>query len=128
MRAEDIEPFPPTDPAPDVPEAARNAFLDLMLAHWPRIAATAWDGFRRAGRGAVVVADGSVPPRLTYRPGAPCPCHAEAVSAYAPEREVVLAVVDADADVRWIEILSGWPPPPVAAATVGAAARGEVLH
>src|SRR5262249_43941167 len=94
-----------------VPEGARNAFIDLLLEHWPRIAAVAWDGWLAHGRGAVTIENGSVPPTLAYRAGAPCPCHAGAVEAYDPETQVVVAVVDDDGSVAWLETLGGGPTP-----------------
>ena len=94
-----------------VPEGTRDIFLDLLLEHWPRIAATAWDGWLVHGRGMVTIEDGSVPPVLAYRPGAPCPCHASQVEAYDPEREGVVAVVELGGQVPWIYTLSGEPRP-----------------
>ena len=69
-----------------VPEGTRDTFLDLLLEHWLRIAAVAWDGWLVHGRGTVTIEDGSVPPVLAYRPGSPCQCHASQVEAYDPER------------------------------------------
>jgi hypothetical protein len=44
-----------------VPEGAWNAFIDLLLEHWPRIASVAWDGWLDYGRGTVTIEDGIVP-------------------------------------------------------------------
>ena len=38
-----------------MPEGARDTFLDLLLEHWPRIAAAAWDGWLVQGRGTVTI-------------------------------------------------------------------------
>jgi len=94
-----------------IPEGERNVFLDLLLEHWPRLATVAWDGWLAQGRGAVTIENGSVPPALAYRAGAPCPCHAGAVEAYDPETQVVVAVVDDDGSVAWLETLGGVPTP-----------------
>ena len=53
-----------------VPEGARDAFIDLLLEHWLRIASLAWDGCFVHGRGTVTIEDGIVPLVLAYRPGA----------------------------------------------------------
>src|SRR5215475_2092474 len=94
-----------------IPEGERDVLLDLLLEHWPRIAAMAWDGWLAHGRGAVTIENGSVPPALGYRPGAPCPCHARAVEAYDPETQVVVAMIDGDGNVGWLETLGGVPTP-----------------
>ena len=83
-----------------VPEGARDFFTDLLLEHWPRIAAAAWDGWLVHGRGTVTIEQGTVPPVLAYRPGAPCPCCAGRVEAYDPERQAVVAVVQDDGSVH----------------------------
>jgi hypothetical protein len=125
----DVQPTRPTpDPDAGTPESARDAFLDLLLDHWPRIAAEGWDGFRRVGRGTVTVRDGSLPPALAYRAGAPCGCHADAVTEYDPHAQVVVAIVDDAGHVPWVHVLSGWPPPRLAAERLSAAARGQVLQ
>jgi hypothetical protein len=49
-----------------VPEGTRDTFVDLLLEHWPRIAATAWDGGLVHGRGTVTIENGSVPPVLAW--------------------------------------------------------------
>jgi hypothetical protein len=94
-----------------VPEGTRDAFLKLLLVHWPWIAAVAWDGWLVHGRGTVTIGNGSVPPVLAYRPGAPCPCCVERVEAYDPERQAVVAVLRDDATVAWIATLGGEPQP-----------------
>jgi hypothetical protein len=93
-----------------VPEGTRDIFLDLLLEHWRKIAATAWDGWLAHGRGMITIEDGSVPPALAYRPGT-CPCHASLIAAYDPEREVVVAVIQPDGEIPWIQTLSGTPRP-----------------
>jgi hypothetical protein len=90
-----------------VSEGTRDIFLDLLLEHWPRIAATAWEGWLVHGRCTVTIENGSVPPVLAYRPGAPCPCHACQVEAYDPERGAVVAVVEPRGGVPWIGTSSG---------------------
>ena len=110
-----------------VPEGTRDTFLDLLLEHWPRIAAVAWDGWLIRGRGTVTIENGSVPPVLAYRPGAPCPCHASQVEAYDPEREVVVAVVEPGGEVPWIQTLSGEPRPADTDA-LPAASSGATVH
>jgi hypothetical protein len=117
----------PRDRMAAVPEAARDGFLDLLLEHWPRIATVAWDGWRVQGRGTVTVEHGSIPPVLAYRPGAPCPCCAGRVEAYDPERQAVVAVVQDDGAVVWIETLGG-EPQPVHADALPAAVSGATLH
>src|SRR5262249_10690195 len=74
-----------------VPEGARDAFIDLLLEHWPRIASVAWDGWLAHGRGTVTIEDGIVPLVLAYRRGAPCPCCAGVVEAYDPETQAGVA-------------------------------------
>jgi len=129
MNQVDVDELRMEDPNPGVPEAARDAFLDMLLEHWPRIAALAWLGFQRVGRGTVTVRDGSVPPALGYRPGSPCRCHAEAVAGYDPANEVVLAVVrPASARVVWAHVLAGTPGPRAAAAVVPGHLLGEAVH
>jgi len=110
-----------------VPEGTRDAFLDLLLEHWPRIAATAWDGWRVHGRGTVTIENGSIPPVLGYRPGAPCPCHVRQVEAYDPERQAVVAVMQHDGSVAWIETLGGEPGPADTDVLPGAAS-GATVH
>ena len=109
-------------------EGTSDPMIDVFLAHWPQIAATAWEGFTARGRGVVTSVHGSVPPALAYRPGAPCVCHEEAVAGYDPEREVVMAVVDDDGDVTWIARLGGWPTPVEAGASATAALLGATLQ
>jgi hypothetical protein len=112
-----------------VPEGTRDPFLDLLLAHWPRIAAVAWDGWQLRGRGAVTIEDGSRPPVIDYLPGAPCNCHAEAVKVYDPEGQVVVAIIRPDnREVVWVETLGGWPTPPQAAALLPAAEMGAAVQ
>ena len=110
-----------------VPEGARDAFIDLLLEHWPRIASVAWDGWLVHGRGTVTIEDGSVPPVLAYRPGAPCPCHASLVEAYDPEREAVVAVVAPGGQVPWMYTLSG-EPRPADTDLLPAASSGATVH
>ena len=110
-----------------IPEGTRDTFLDLLLEHWPRIAATAWDGWLVHGRGTVTNEDGSVPPALAYRPGSPCPCHADQVEAYDPEREVVVAAIDTGGQVPWIHTLSG-EPRPADTDLLPAASSGATVH
>src|SRR5262245_26067892 len=107
-----------------VPEGARNVFLDLLLEHWPRIAAVAWDGWLVHGRGTVTIEDGSVPPVLAYQPGAPCACSAAAVEAYDPETQAVVAVLRDGGEVAWLQTLGGEPTP--AASETFPPASGEV--
>jgi len=109
-------------------EGTPDPMLDLFLAHWPRIAATAMEGFASGGRGAVTVVSGSVPPALSYHVGPLCPCHEELVSGYDPEREAVVAVVDEDRDVTWIATLGGWPTPAETSDTTTADVIGATLH
>jgi hypothetical protein len=110
-----------------VPEGTRDIFLDLLLEHWPRIAATAWDGWLAHGRGTVTIEDGSVPPALAYRPGALCPCHANLVEAYDPEREAVVAVVAPGGQVGWMYTLGG-EPRPADTDLLPAASSGATVH
>jgi len=110
-----------------VPEGTRNTFLDLLLEHWPRIAATAWEGWLVHGRGTVTIENGSIPPVLAYRSGSPCPCHASEVEAYDPEREAVVAVVDTGGQVPWIYRLSG-EPRPADTDLLPAASSGATVH
>jgi hypothetical protein len=116
-------------PNAGVPEARRDAFLDMLLEHWPRIAALGWLGYERSGRGTVTVCDGSFPPELAYRPGAPCRCHADAVASYDPSAEVVLAVVRrASARPVWVQVLSGSPAPALAVCRMRVDALAETVH
>ena len=69
-----------------------------------------------------------MPPALSYRPGALCGCNEEAVGAYDPERQVVLAVVDDDGDVAWTNTLGGWPTPVETGATATAALLGATVQ
>ena len=109
-------------------EGTPDVMLDLFLAHWPRIAATAWEGFAAGGRGAVTVVSGSMPPTLAYHPGSPCPCHEELGSGSDPAREAVVAVIDEDSDVAWIATLGGWPTPADTSGTTTADVIGAILH
>ena len=110
-----------------VPEGARDSFLELLLEHWPRIAAAAWDGWLVHGRGTVTIEDGSVPLVLAYRPGAPCGCCAGRVAAYDPERQAVVAVVRHDGTVAWVDTLGG-EPKPVQTDALPASASGATVH
>ena len=107
-----------------VPRGARNAFTDLLLEHWPRIASVAWDGWLAHGRGTVTIEDGLVPLVLAYRRGAPCPCCAGVVEAYDPETQAVVAVVRNGGRVGWLQTLGGEPTP--AASEAFPPAAGEV--
>ena len=109
-------------------EGTPDPTMDLFLVHWPRIAAKAWEGFTGVGRGVVAVVDGSVPPALSYRAGAPCGCHEEDVGGYDPEREAVVVVVDDDGDVTWIAKLGGCPTPVETGATATAELLGATLQ
>ena len=80
-----------------VPEGARDFFTDLLLEHWPRIAAAAWDGWLVHGRGTVTIEQGTVPPVRAYRPGAPCPCCAGRVGD--DRRRAVVHLVQDDGSV-----------------------------
>jgi hypothetical protein len=75
----------------------------------------------------VTIENGSVPPVLAYRPGAPCPCHASQVEAYDPEREAVVAVIGSDGEVPWIQTLSG-EPRPADTDLLPAASSGATVH
>ena len=110
-----------------IPEGTRDTFLDLLLEHWPQIAATAWEGWLVHGRGTVTIENGSVPPVLAYRSGSPCPCHASEVEAYDPEREAVVAVVDTGGQVPCIYRLSG-EPRPADTDLLPAASCGATVH
>ena len=127
---ESIEPnVVPADPSPDVAEGTQNMFQDLLLAHWPRIAAMAWEGYLTKGRGAVTIENGSVPPKLGYHPGSPCSCHDELVAAYDPEVFAVVAVIKSGKrKVGWIEPLSGVPSPVEAVGLVTATECGATAH
>ena len=115
-------------PATTTTEGTPDPMLDLFLAHWPRIAATAWEGFNGSGRGVVTVLDGSMPPALSYRRGTLCGCHEELVASYDPEREAVVAIVDDDGDVAWIATLGGWPTPAETPGTTTAELIGATLN
>jgi hypothetical protein len=115
-------------PAIRTTEGTPDPMMDLFLAHWPRIAATAWEGFTGRGRGAVTVVAGSIPPALAYRAGTLCACHEELVNGYDPTREAVVAVVDDDGDVTWIAALGGWPTPGETAETTTAEVLGATVH
>lgn len=117
----------PSEELGAVPEGARDFFIDLLLEHWPRIAAAAWDGWLVHGRGTVTIEQGTVPPVLAYRAGAPCPCCAGRVEAYDPERQAVVAVVQDDGSVPWIETLGGEPQPAHTDA-LPAGASGATVH
>ncbi len=109
-------------------EGTPEPMMDLFLTHWPRIAATAWEGFTTGGRGAITVVSGSVPPELSYHVGAPCKCHEELIGSYDPEREAVVAVVDDEQDVVWIATLGGWPTPAETSETTTADLIGATLQ
>ncbi|MEO8604734.1 MAG: hypothetical protein ABI629_19350 [bacterium] len=127
---EDIEPnVVPSDSLPDVPEGTRDLFLDLLLAHWPQIAATAWEGYLTKGRGAVTIESGSVPPEVGYYSGSPCRCHDELVASYDPEAVAVVAVIrSATHVVAWIAPLGGVPTPVDAAGAATATQCGRTAH
>lgn len=119
----------PDDEAAGVPEGMPHEVLDVIVEHWPRIAAAAWDGWRTRGRGTVTIEAGSLPPCVEYRVGSPCPCHRDAVAAYDPATQAVVAVVRTDdAEVVWHQTLGGWPSPEQAAAECPGAARGKTVH
>ena len=107
-----------------VPEGARDAFIDLLLEHWPRIASLAWDGWLVHGRGTVTIEDGIVPLVLAYRPGVPCPCCARAVETYDPETQAVVAVLRDGGRIGWLQTLGGEPTP--AASEAFPPAAGDV--
>ena len=65
-----------------LPRGRRNAFTDLLLEHWPRIASLAWDGWLAHGPGTVTIEDGIVPLVLAYRTGAPFPPAAGEVTVH----------------------------------------------
>jgi hypothetical protein len=95
----------------DVSAKPQHPGVPLAMRAWPLIAAAAWEAYRETGRGAVMLdAEG----RFGYQPGSPCPCHHEAVAAYDPEREVVVALCDGEL-VRDVIVVAGWPAPPDAA-------------
>src|SRR5262249_34020580 len=109
-----------------VPEGARNAFIDLLLEHWPRIASVAWDGWLAHARGGGTVprGEGIVPRVLACRRGAPCPGCAGVIGAYDPETRAVVAVVRNGGRVGWLQTLGGEPTP--AASEPFPPAAGEV--
>lgn len=113
--------------AAGIPEGTRDDLLDALLDDWPQIAATAWDGFRAHGRGTVTITPGTAP-TIAYHPGPPCDCHGDAVAAYDPESQAVVAVVRDEEEVVWMETLSGWPNPPDAASSLSAAERDATLQ
>lgn len=93
-----------------LPEDAADTEADersLLVGNWLFLAAIAWAGYCSEGRGTVLVSEDGT----AYRPGAPCDCHAELVTAYDPEREAVVAIVE-DAGIRAIHVVTGWPAPP----------------
>ena len=116
------------DPAPHLPESTEVPLYDALLPHWHRIAATAWLGFRRHGRGAVCLRGPTAFPLAIYRPGAPCECHAELVVEYDPATQAVVAVHDDDGDVVFAAIVDGWPAPPDAWTTFPDTLAGERAH
>jgi hypothetical protein len=81
-----------------------------ILANWVFVAAIAWEGSRRQGRGTVVVEEGLA----SYCPGSICECHRDLVEAYDPDSEAVVALVSRET-IRAIHVVTGWPAPPDAA-------------
>ena len=83
--------------------------LILIMLRWASIAALAWGGYVKHGRGMAMmdIDDGGV----GYHPGSACECHREMVDRYDPEREVVVGVYRED-DILNVYVVAGWPAPP----------------
>jgi hypothetical protein len=119
---------PDGTPGADVPEGATDPLLDLLLWHWLRIAAAAWEGYQTRGRGAVVMLIQGGRTGFSYRRGAPCPCHARWVEAYDPNEQVVVVLRRDGAKAESVHILGGWPSPPAALDAAGAEIFEAVVH
>lgn len=101
-------------------EDKNDPFADLIMHNWLGIAAVAWEGFSTRGRGMVVLTEGDGKATLAYQPGPPCPCHAEMVAGYDPERQVVIAHCATRDDICCLNVFGGWPAPPDAATSASA--------
>ena len=113
-----------------IPETAGHPDFDLLLVHWPRIAALAWQGALSVGRGTALVTVeevGADTTDIAYWPGAPCSCHPIAADTYAPDEEAVVVVRRGDRCSVPL-ILNGWPPPPEAFAGADAKLMRESVQ
>lgn len=111
----------------EIPETACHPDFDLILTHWPRIAAVAWQGAVSAGPGAVQVTVRKAGTEIVYRPGSPCSCHPIAADTYTPDAEAVVLVRRGNRCSVPL-ILNGWPTPPEAFAVTSAALMRESVQ
>jgi hypothetical protein len=111
----------------EIPETAQHPDFDLILAHWPRIASTAWSGALTMGPSFIglVILDAEI--EFEYRPGSPCRCHPVGTDTYDPEHQVVVVVCRAQ-QVSLPMILAGWPTPPEAYAALTADGDDATVH
>lgn len=108
-------------------ETACHPDFDLILAHWPVVAAKAWQGAVVSGPGAVVLTVTEGPTEIVYRQGSPCTCHPIEPSTYDPETEAVV-VIQRGAESSVPVILGGWPSPPEAFAATDASGMQETVQ
>ena len=110
--------------SPDIPAGADHAPGDLLLEHWPRLAATAWEGFLLGGPGSVAITFDAHDPDFVYRPGSPCECHPIGRDSYDPRTQIIF--VDPCTGIP--ALLSGWPDPPDAYAQATAEGLRRALQ
>ncbi len=111
----------------EIPESFSARDLDLMLAYWPCIAATAWSGFLASGYGAVLVTVQPDGVEISYTMGSVCQCHPVLDGSYNATEQVVI-VMEIDDETSVPIIVRGWPTPPEAYASLGAEVMGETVH
>ena len=88
----------------DLANPTPNPEIELIMAGWAAIAAAAWEGFQKYGRGMVLI-DGEE--LVAYLSGPPCTCCRHLVDTYNPEQQAVVTV-----STGATHIVAGWPAPP----------------
>jgi hypothetical protein len=95
----------------DAAATAEDPAMAFIMRGWPLLAAEAWEGYRRRGRGLLLLNSCR---HYDYRTRTPCEWDSEKLPDYDPERQIVVAFYH-EGDLEGIYVLEGWPAPPVAA-------------